>query len=99
MDSLMNRSFNYYNFNNKQLDSVISRYIPEFKFRQDSLTSYFRHYQDSGKYMYETDLQNQLKEFEIEMRKFREEMKHLRKQMEKENQEEKSKTIVKPIEI
>jgi hypothetical protein len=99
MDSLMRQGFYYYNYNNNQIDSALSLYMPHFKFRQDSLTSYFRLYQDSGKYLYESELQNQLKDMEIEMRKFREEMQNFRKELKKENKEEKSKPVLKPIEI
>jgi hypothetical protein len=81
MDSLMKGNFNYYYNNNKYIDSVLSLYIPEFKFRQDSLTNYFKLYRDSARYLYESDLQEQLKEMESEMRRFREEMQNLRREL------------------
>jgi hypothetical protein len=100
IDSLMNRSFNYYFENNKNMDSVLSRFMPEFKIRQDSLTNYFKLYRDTSIYLYESELQNQLKEIEVEMRRFREEMQHLRRELNRDSsRNHDSRTIVKPIEI
>jgi hypothetical protein len=100
MDSLMRGNFNFYYDNNKHIDSVLSLFMPEFKLRQDSLTSYFKLYQDSARYMYESDLQEQLKEMESEMRKFREEMHNFRRELKSDTNEVKSpKVIQKPIEI
>jgi hypothetical protein len=100
IDSLIKRNYNFYYDNNRQVDSLLTRFLPEFKFRQDSLTNYFKLYKDSTQYYYDTELQNQLKEIEVEMRRFREEMQNLRKELNKDSGNgEKTRVMVKPIEI
>jgi len=99
LDSIMNFNFNYYN-KNQEIDSLVSLYMPKFKFRQDSLTNYFRMYDDSARYLYETEIQNQLEDIEVEMKKFREEMQKLREDLNKDSSNKRnSKTIKKPVEI
>lgn len=99
-DSIMN--FNYYQYdrNNKKIDSLVSLFMPNFKFKQDSLTSYFKMFDDSLRYLYETDLQNQLKDIEVEMKRFREEMQKLRKEINENNvKKDSTRRIKKPVEV
>jgi len=100
LDSAMRFNYNYYYDKNKRIDSLVSLYMPGFNFKQDSLTSYFKMYDDSTRFLYEKELQDQLKHMEIEIKRFREEMKDLRKDLNKEELKgEKPKTIRKPVEI
>jgi hypothetical protein len=98
IDSLMNFNYNYLHDNNKRIDSLVSLYIPHIRMKQDSLTTYFKMYSDSGSS--ENNIQDQLKDIEIEMRRFREEMENLRKELNRDtNKVQIKKSLRKPVEI
>lgn len=100
LDSMMNFNYFQYNKNNEKIDSLVSLYMPQFKFKHDSLTSYFKMFDDSSRYLYEIDMQKQLKEIETEMRRFREEMEKLRKDINENNgKKDSTRRIKKPIEV
>jgi hypothetical protein len=100
IDSMVNMNFNYFQNQNKLVDSILTRFMPDFRMKSDSLTTYFKMYDDSSRYQFETELQNQLQEMELELKRFREEMRELRKDLQKDTSKSREVRVIrKPVEI